>query len=127
MGGLSSAPGALAVVSLIIQMADAAKQLCDVWTSIKDALEVIRTVIVDLELLSSVLAEMASEAQHTEPDTTLAAVLQGCTGNMRSLTAFTNNLEPGFCHGRRLDRADSACLISRRARAPFWVSIRKVL
>lgn len=96
MDGLSSAASITAVVSLALQLAHSAKQLCDFWTSIKDAPEDIRTIIADLELLTSVLAEMASEAQHTGPHTTLAAVLHSCTGKLKSLTALTNNLEPGF-------------------------------
>lgn len=93
MDGLSSAASAIAVVSLA---ADTAKKLCDFWSSIKDAPEDIRNIITDLELLTSVLAEMASEAQRTSPDATLAAVLQSCTGKLKSLTALTNNLEPSF-------------------------------
>lgn len=96
MDGLSSAASITAVVSLAFQLAHSAKQLCDFWTSIKDAPEDIRTIVADLELLTSVLAEMASEAQHTGPHTTLAAVLHSCTGKLKSLTALTNNLEPGF-------------------------------
>lgn len=96
MDGLSAAASAVAVVSLAFQMADTAKQLCDFWSSIKDAPEEIRTVVADLELLTRVLAEMASEAQHIGPDITLAAVLQSCTGKLKSLTALTNSLELGF-------------------------------
>ena len=96
MDGVSSAASVIAVVSLAVQLADSAKQLCDFWSSIKDAPEDIRTIITDLELLTSVLAEMAFEAQRTSPDSTLAAVLQSCTGKLKSLTALTNNLEPGF-------------------------------
>ena len=113
MDGFSSTASAIAVVSLAIQLADTAKQLCDFWTSIKDAPEDIRTVIADLELLTSVLAETASEAQHTGPDATLAAVLHSCTGKLKSLTAFTNNLEPGFS--------------SRSSRVRKWAAIKFVL
>lgn len=96
MDGLSSAASVIAVVSLAVQLADTAKQLCDFWTSIKDAPEDIRTIVADLELLNGVLAEMASESQHTGPDKTLTAVLQSCAGKLKSLTALTANLEPGF-------------------------------
>ena len=96
MDGLLAAASAMAIVSLAVQLADTAKQLCDFWSSIKDAPGNIRTVIADLELLTNVLAEIAFEAQHTGPDTTLAAVLQSCTGKLKSLAALTNNLEPGF-------------------------------
>ena len=113
MDGLSAAASAMAVVSLAFQLADTAKRLCDFWSSIKDAPEDIRTIIADLELLTSVLAEMAFEAQHTGPDTTLAAVLQSCTGKLKSLTALTNNLEPGFS--------------SRSTRVRKWTAIRFVL
>ena len=66
-----------------------------------------------LELLTSVLAEMAFETQHTGPDTTLAAVLQSCTGKLKSLTALTNNLEPGFC--------------SRSSRVRKWTAVKLVM
>ena len=96
MDGLSSAASAMAVVSLACQLADTAKQLCDFWSSIKNAPEEIRTINSDLELLTSVLAETALEAQRTSPDATLAAVLQSCTEKLKLLTALTNSLEPGF-------------------------------
>lgn len=96
MDGLSSAASTMAVLSLAFRLADTAKQLCDFWSSIENAPEEIRTIKADLELLTSVLAEMALEAQRTRPDTTLAAVLQSCTEKLKSLTALTYSLEPGF-------------------------------
>lgn len=100
MDGLSSAASAMAVISLAFQLAKTTKQLCDFWSSIKDAPEDIHTINADLELLTSVLAEIAFEAQRTTPDTTLASVLQSCTGKLKALTALTNSLEPGFSSSR---------------------------
>ena len=69
----------LAVVSPAIQLTDTAKQICDFWSSIKDALEEISTVNTDLELLSSVHAAMAFGAQYAWPGIALATVLESCT------------------------------------------------
>lgn len=96
MDGLSSAASVIAVGSLAVQLADTAKQLCDFWSSIKDAPENIRAIMTDLELLSSVLAEAALEAQRTSPDASLTAVLHSCNGKLKSLTMLTDDLEPGF-------------------------------
>lgn len=113
MDGLSAVASAMAIVSLAFQLVETAKQLCDFWSSIKDAPEEVRTMSVDLELLTSVLAEMAVEAQHTGPNTTLAAVLQSCAEKLESLTAFTNNLEPGF--------------YSQRSRTRKWTAVKHIL
>jgi len=79
MEGLSTAASVIVVVSLTIQLAESVKKLRDFWNSIKQAPEDIRAIATDLELLSSVLAEIACEAQHVEPDASLVAVLGGCS------------------------------------------------
>ena len=113
MDVLSSAASAMAVASLAIQLAEKAKRLCDFWSSIKDASEYIRAINADLELLTSVLAEMAFEAQRTSPNTTLAAVLQSCTGKLKLLAALTNSLEPGFA--------------SSSSRTKHWTAFKLIL
>lgn len=66
------------------------------WSSIKEAPEDIRTISIDLGLLSSVLTRIAYEAQHIGPEANLVAALKGCWSQVESLTALLNEIEPGF-------------------------------
>lgn len=96
MEGLSAAASGLAVASIAIQLADSVKKLHDFWDSIKDAPETVRVITNDLKLLSSVLADIASEAQHGELDVVLEGVLSACTTSVDALNTIVNDLEPGF-------------------------------
>ena len=96
MEGLSAAASGIAVVSIAIQLAESVRKLCDFWSSIKEAPEDIRTISIDLGLLSSVLTRIAYEAQHIGPEANLVAALKGCWSQVESLTALLNEIEPGF-------------------------------
>ena len=96
MEGLSAAASGIAVVSVAIQLAESFKKLSDFWKAIKEAPEDIRAISVDLELLSSVLIQIAYETQHVEPDMTLIAALNGCCVKVKTLTTLLNGIEPGF-------------------------------
>lgn len=96
MEGLSAAASGIAVISAAIQLAESFKKLCKFCKSIKEAPEDIRAISVDLELLSSVLVQIAYETQHVEPDATLIAALNGCCVKVTTLTTLLNEIEPGF-------------------------------
>lgn len=100
MEGLSAAASGIAVVSVAVQLAESFKKLCDFWKSIKEAPENIRAISVDLELLSSVLTQVALETQHVEPDATLIAALNSCCVKVKTLTIILNQIEPGFASTR---------------------------
>ena len=96
MDGLSVAASGMAVGSLAFQLGESIRQLHDFWDSIKEAADDIHTIKEDLWLLSSVLAEMANEMQHSGPDQTLTRALKACCDRANKLTDFTNDMEPGF-------------------------------
>lgn len=96
MEGLSAAASSIAVISVAVQLAESFKKLCDFWKSIKEAPENIKAISVDLELLSSVLTQVALETQHVEPDATLIAALNSCCVKVKTLTTILNEIEPGF-------------------------------
>lgn len=96
MEGLSTAASAIAVVSIVVQLAENVTKLCDFWNSIREAPEDIRAISTDLELLSSVLTQIAVETQHVEPDTTLVAALHGCSVKVKILATLLHEIEPGF-------------------------------
>ena len=96
MDGLSGAASAIAVVSLAIQLGDSVKKLCEFWASVKEAPDDVRAITADLQLLSSVLAGIASEEQHFEPDPTLVTALKVCGENVTKLARIANDMEPGF-------------------------------
>lgn len=96
MDGLSGAASGMAVVSLAVQLGGSMKQLYDFWGSVKEAPEDVRAITTELKLLWSVLAEMASEEQHAEPDPTLTTALETCCGSVSKLAHLTNDMEPGF-------------------------------
>lgn len=105
MDGLSSGASAIAVVSLAAQLAESVKKLYDFYSSVKQAPEHVRGIASDLELLSTVLAGIALEAQRFAPDETLSAVLGGCTHRIKSLMVLTNDMEPGFAsHSLRVQK-----------------------
>lgn len=113
MDGLSGAASGIAVVSIAIQLADSVKKLCDFWDSVKDAPDDIHMVLTDLRLLSNVLAEIAHDEQHAQPDATLPLALDGCWTYVNILTALLDKLEPGFA--------------SRSARIRRWTAIKAVM
>lgn len=113
MDGLSAASSGIAVVSIAIQLAESFKKLHDFWKSIKEAPEDIRDISVDLELLSSVLTQIAYEAQHVEPDAALIAALNGCSVKVKTLTTLLNEIEPGFT--------------SKSSRIRKWTAFKAVL
>ena len=115
MDGLSAAASGIAVVSVAIQLAESFKKLSDFWKSIKEAPEDIRAISTDLDLLSSVLAEIARETQHVGPDDTLVAVLNACCGRVKLLTAIVNQIEPGFASASfRVRKCTALKAVSRR-------------
>ncbi len=73
---LSTVASGIAVVTVAVQLGENVEKLCDFWSSIKEAPEEIQAISLDLELLSSVLTQIAYEAQHVEPDATLVATLE---------------------------------------------------
>lgn len=113
MEGLSAAASGIAVVSVAVQLAESFKKLCDFWKSIKEAPENIRAISVDLELLSSVLTQIALETQHVEPDATLVAALNSCCVKVKTLTTILNEIEPGFA--------------STRSRVRKWTALKATL
>ncbi|KAL9612035.1 MAG: hypothetical protein Q9167_003361 [Letrouitia subvulpina] len=113
MEGLSAAASGLAVASIAIQLAESVKKLYDFWNSIKDAPEAVRIITNDLKLLSSVLADIASEAQHGELNAVLEGVLSACTTSVDALYIIVNDLEPGFASSRTFLRK--------------WVAFRSIL
>ena len=113
MDGLSGAASGIAVVSLAIQLGDGIKKLCDFWDSVKEAPDDVRAITADLKLLSSVLAEIASEEQHFEPDPTLETALKACCDNVTKLVRIANDMEPGFA--------------SKKPRIRIWTAFRAAI
>ncbi|KAL9627623.1 MAG: hypothetical protein Q9164_007546, partial [Protoblastenia rupestris] len=95
------AASTLAVASLAIQLADSIKKLIDFWESVKEAPSDVQAIIVDLDLLSNVLREIASEAEGTETDITLEKVLCSCQANIEYLNAILHEIQPGFASTKR--------------------------
>lgn len=96
--------GATAFVSLAIQLADGIKKLCDFCHSVQQAPKEINVMIADLELLQSIFSKMASEAQHSEPDATLIALLQRCKSHVDALTPTLRRVESRFAAGKLQSR-----------------------
>ena len=96
MDGLSAAASGMAVVSLAIQLGDSVKKLCEFWDSVIEAPGDIGMILADLELLSNILAEIAREEQHSQPDNNLVLALNGCWSYVNILTALLDKMEPGF-------------------------------
>ena len=92
MDGVSS----VASIITILQIADNVKKLYEFWNSVKEAPESFRCIATDLSLLSTVLTDIAYDAQHEPPDHTMIAVLNGCSEKVRLLGSFVEKFEPGF-------------------------------
>ena len=108
MDGLSVAASGIAVASVALQLAGSVKQIYEFWNSVKEAPDEIRAITQDLRVLSSVLARIANEAQHHEPEATLEAALNGCLANVKILTSLLKGIEPGFASTRSRTRKWSA-------------------
>lgn len=100
MEALSGAASIIAVTSLAIQLVDSIDKLCHFWTSIKEAPDDVLFIITDLRLLSSIFTEISFEAQHSEPNDTLEAVLKTCTIRVKALSDILSDIEPGFSSAR---------------------------
>ena len=110
---LSTVASGIAVVTVAVQLAENVKKLCDFWNSIKEAPEEIQAISLDLELLSSVLTQIAYEVQHVEPDATLVATLDGCRVKVKILTTLLSEIERGFA--------------STSSRVRKWTALKAVL
>ena len=96
MDGLSVAASGLAVVSITVQLAESVKKICDFWKSIEEAPEEIRELASESDLLLSVLGQVASEAQHVDPDAAFIAAMESCSIKVKHLCTLIRKLEPGF-------------------------------
>lgn len=103
MEGLAAAAG----VAGVIQLVGSVRKLYEFWDSIKDAPEEIRAIALDSRLLLSVLAEIASDAQHVEPDHTLEAVMETCLSKVKALNTIVSEIEPSL--------VSSSSLVKKRA------------
>lgn len=92
MDGVSAA----ASVLTIVQLAAKVKSIYDFWVSVKGAPDDFRNIAADLSILSTVLADIASEAQHQPPDASMSAVLQNCCEKVTVLSSLIDGFEPGF-------------------------------
>lgn len=110
---LSGAASVIAVTSLAIQLVDSIDKLYGFWISVKDAPDDVHIIITDLKLLSTVLTEISFEAQQSEPNPTLEAVLKTCSTRVKTLGIILNNIEPDF---------SSASLSVRK-----WAAIKSAL
>ena len=105
MDVLSSTASAFAVVSLAVQLASSIKKLYEFWDSVQAVPEDIYSIKADLELLSTVLSEIALEVQqHQLPDRTLIIALNQCTVKVRVLNTLIDKFEPGFASRSRCVR-----------------------
>ena len=93
---LSVAASGVAFASIALQLVDSVKKLCEFWSSIKEAPEDILFISVDLQVLSGVVTNIASEGQHHVPDAAVIAALVLCDGKVKTLIAIVTELEPGF-------------------------------
>lgn len=93
-----------ASVITIVQLTENVKKLYDFWSSIKEAPDDIRAISTDLQLLVSVLADIAFEAQHADIDPTFEAVLEGCAAKVRALNAIVEGIEPSFASNSNFKR-----------------------
>ena len=74
MDGHSAIANATAIVSSAVQPVGSIKKLCDFWDSIQEALDDIRNMRIDLELLSTIVSEIVrEETKYQLPDATLKA------------------------------------------------------
>ena len=113
MDGLSATASGVAVATIALQLAESVRKLHEFWNSVKDAPESIRAIAVDLELLSNVLADIASEAQHVDLDTSVGNILSTCTTKSQALHVILDNMGAGF---------SAANVISRK-----WARVKAVL
>ncbi|KAH7360439.1 hypothetical protein BKA65DRAFT_547156 [Rhexocercosporidium sp. MPI-PUGE-AT-0058] len=100
MDGLSVASGAIAVVSLALQIGNGIKKLCDFWDSVQDSPKEIRTIVKDLNIISNIIDDIREEAATSRPYsralTSSLAALDACADSIQTLEEMIAGSQPGL-------------------------------
>lgn len=78
MDPFSTAASGIAVISLVIQLADSAQKAYDFWKSVEEAPASICGMTADLHLLALVLSSMDKKDQREGLDCISRSVLESC-------------------------------------------------
>jgi hypothetical protein len=78
MDPFSIAASSIAVISLVIQLADSTQKLYDFWKSVEEAPASIRVITADLRLLALVLGSMKQRERREGLDSVSRSVLESC-------------------------------------------------
>lgn len=85
---MECAASGIAVASITIQLADSIKKLIEFWDSVQNAPNNIRTVLQDLELLTSVLEDIhRAEVEHGA-DPNITRLLQNCESRILVIVPY---------------------------------------
>ena len=115
MDGLSSAASGIAVVSLAFQLADGVKRLYEFWESVQGAPSDVRSFASDLQLLSSVLADIQTSGGDPSITNLANSALESCKIKIESLTDIVKEFEPGLnSHSRRVRKWNALKAVLKR-------------
>lgn len=105
--------GVFSVIGFAGQLNQGIGKLYTFWSNIKDAPASIQSIAANLDTLTELLTELASEGQNIAPNDLLAKVLLQAEEKTQELTAIVRDLEPDF---------DSKRVIVRK-----WNALKSVL
>ncbi|PVH85033.1 hypothetical protein DL98DRAFT_63478 [Cadophora sp. DSE1049] len=112
MDGLSVTSGAIAVVSLAIQIGNGIKKLCDFWDSVQDSPKDVRTIIKQLNIISHIIDEIREEAGSLQPYSralsSTHAALDSCAESIQTLEEMIAESQPGLACRKRPRRTWAA-------------------
>ena len=91
----------------LIQLIESVRKLYEFWVSIKEAPEHIQSIVIDVKLLADTLADIASEAKHTEASVTLIEAIENCDAKVKALNSIVREIESDF--------ASASITVRRRA------------
>ena len=86
------------------------------WQSVQEAPEDVQSIIIDLELLSSILAEIALAEQQRagRPDPIITNALQSCLQHVAPFRQLMDEFELGFNSDSKIRRKWSACKVAHK-------------
>lgn len=116
MDGLSAVSGSFAVVSLAVQIGSSIKKLCDFWEAMQESPNDVRIIVNDLNVISSIIADIHDEASTARPQTRALssshAALDACASSTEMLEAMLSGHQPGLDSAKRSKRTWAAAKVA---------------
>ncbi|KAH7409134.1 hypothetical protein BKA64DRAFT_388235 [Cadophora sp. MPI-SDFR-AT-0126] len=96
MEGLGAAASVIAVASLTLQLVESVRQLREFWQSVTEAPESVGEIARELQVLSTILAQIANTTLPERPNENMKLALETCASQIEPLLSMTRQLIDHF-------------------------------